>query len=132
MIDVTYDDLPGEASDSGIRVGECRLRQGLCGFCYESKHLIVIDETMLGFRKRRTLCHGLVHARNHDQGCGPYGSEAERRARPYTALRLIDPHGYAMAGRMYGADSCLIACELDVTVQVMEDYRNRLHDSVVV
>lgn len=66
---------------------ECQLQQGLCGFYYEPKHLIVIDETMLDFQKRCTLCHELVHAHNHDQGCSPYGSKAERRARLYTALR---------------------------------------------
>lgn len=85
---------------------------------------------MLDFQKRCTLCHELVHAHNHDQGCSPYGSKAERRARLYTALRLINPHEYAIAERMYGADSYLIACELDVTVQVIEDYKNWLHDSV--
>lgn len=105
---------------------ECQLQQGLCGFYYEPKHLIVIDETMLDFQKRCTLCHELVHAHNHDQGCSPYGSKAERRARLYTALRLINPHEYAIAERMYGADSYLIACELDVTVQVIEDYKNWL------
>lgn len=67
---------------------------------------------------------------NHDQGCSPYGSKAERRARLHTALRLINPHEYAIAECMYGADSYLIACELDVTVQVIEDYKNWLHDSV--
>lgn len=85
---------------------------------------------MLDFQKRCTLCHELVHAHNHDQGCSPYGSKAERRARLYTALRLINPHEYAIAERMYGADSYLIACELNVTVQVIEDYKNWLHDSV--
>lgn len=109
---------------------ECQLQQGLCGFYYEPKHLIVIDETMLDFQKRCTLCHELVHAHNHDQGCSPYGSKAERRARLYTALRLINPHEYAIAERIYGADSYLIACELDVTVQVIEDYKNWLHENV--
>lgn len=58
---------------------ERRLQQGLCGFYYEPKHLIVLDETMLDFQKRCTLCHELVHAHNHDQGCSPYVSKAERR-----------------------------------------------------
>lgn len=51
-------------------------------------------------------------------------------AQDYIPLRLINPHEYAIAERMYGADSYLIACELDVTVQVIEDYKNWLHENV--
>jgi len=49
-----------------------------------------------------------------------------------TALRLINPTEYAIAERMYEGDSYLIAQALDVTVQVVEDYKEMLHDSVAV
>ena len=45
-------------------------------------------------------------------------------------FHLDNGHEYAIAERMYGADSYLIACELDVTVQVIEDYKNWLHENV--
>lgn len=79
-----------------------------------------------------TLAHELAHARHHDRGCDPNGSKAERRARRETALRLINPTEYAIAEQMYEGDSYLIAQALDVTVQVIEDYKELLHDSVAV
>ena len=79
-----------------------------------------------------TLAHELSHARHHDRGCDPNGSKAERRARRETALRLINPTEYAIAEQMYEGDSYLIAQALDVTVQVIEDYKELLHDSVAV
>ena len=84
----------------GVRVEERRLPSRLCGFYYEPARLIVLDESMPDFQRRCTLCHELVHARYHDNGCGtPYGVKAERRARRQTALRLIDPVEYASAKR---------------------------------
>ena len=43
-----------------------------------------------------------------------------------TALWLVDPIEYATAERLYDGDSYLIACELGVTVQVVEDYKSLL------
>lgn len=77
-----------------------------------------------------TLAHELAHARHHDRGCDPNGSKAERRARRETALRLINPAEYALAERMYDGNPYQMAAELNVTVQVIEDYKNWLHDSV--
>lgn len=77
-----------------------------------------------------TLAHELAHARHHDRGCDPNGSKAERRARRETALRLINPTEYAIAEQMYEGDSYLIAQALDVTVQVIEDSKELLHDRV--
>lgn len=122
-----------EASKLGVRVEERRLPSGLCGVYYEPARLIVLDESLPDFQRRCTLCHELVHARYHDSGCGTaYGAKAERRARRETALRLIDPVEYAAAEQVY--DGCVwrIACELGVTMQVINDYRQILHDSGVV
>ncbi len=125
-----YEDLLAEALRLGVKVRERELSPGRCGCYYEPTRLIIIDETLPDFARRCTLAHELAHARHHDRGCDPNGAKAERRARRETALRLINPHEYAIAECMYGADSYLIACELDVTVQVIEDYKNWLHDSV--
>lgn len=120
-----------EALLLGVRVEERRLPSGLCGFYYEPARLIVLDESMPDFQRRCTLCHELVHARYHDSGCGtPYGVKAERRARRQTALRLINPVEYASAEELHEGDAYRIACELDVTLQVVEDYRRLLHDTV--
>ena len=120
-----------EALLLGVRVEERRLPSGLCGFYYEPARLIVLDESMPDFQRRCTLCHELVHARYHDNGCGtPYGVKAERRARRQTALRLIDPVEYASAEALGEGDVDRIACELVVTLQVVRDYQDMLHDTV--
>ena len=120
-----------EASLLGVRVEERRLPSGLCSVYYEPARLIVLDESMPDFQRRCTLCHELIHARYHDTGCGtPYGVKAERRARRETALRLINPVEYASAEAICDGDAYRIACELDVTLQVVEDYRRLLHDMI--
>ncbi|KAE8127394.1 ImmA/IrrE family metallo-endopeptidase [Bifidobacterium tibiigranuli] len=113
----------------GVRVEERPLGDDLCGFYYDAARIVIVDENMLDFQKRCTLCHELAHARFHDVGCGGVaGSKAERRARRQAALRLIDQTEYASAENLYDGDSYLMACELDVTVQVIEDYRGWLRD----
>ena len=125
-----YEDLLAEASRLGVKVRERELSPGRCGCYYEPTRLIIIAETLPDFARRCTLAHELAHARHHDRGCDPNGSKAERRARRETALRLINPTEYAIAEQMYEGDSYLIAQALDVTVQVIEDYKELLHDSV--
>lgn len=127
-----YEDLLAEASRLGVKVRERELSPGRCVCYYEPTRLIIIDETLPDFARRCTLAHELAHARHHDRGCDPNGSKAERRARRETALRLINPTEYAIAEQMYEGDSYLIAQALDVTVQVIEDYKELLHDSVAV
>ena len=46
-----------------------------------------------------------------------------------TALWLVNPAEYASAERLYDGDPYLIACELGVTMQVVNDYRQILSDS---
>lgn len=120
-----------EADALGLRVEERRLPDGLCGLYYEPARMIVLDYSMPDFQRKCTLCHELVHARHHDPGCGSrYGAKAERRARRETALLLIDPVKYAEAETLCDGDAYRIACELDVTLQVVEDYRGLLHDTL--
>ena len=117
----------------GLSVVSRDLPRDICGL-YDDRHRLILLADWLNQRQRRcTLVHELVHARHHDRGCGTtYGAKAERRARRETALRLINPTEYAIAERMYEGDSFLIAQALDVTVQVVEDYKEMLHDSVAV
>lgn len=98
MKTTTYADLLGEAELLGVDVRERSLGSDLAGCYYDPNRLIIIDETLPDFARRCTLAHELVHARYHDRGCDPNGSKAERRARRETALRLINPTEYAIAG----------------------------------
>lgn len=113
-----------------VRVEERSLGRGLCGLYCDALRLVIIDDRLLDHQKVCTLCHELVHARHRDPGCGIIGAKAERRARKETALWLVDPDKYASAERVYDGDSYLIACELGVTVQVIDDYRQILRDSL--
>lgn len=125
------EDFLQEASLLGVRVEERRLPNGLCGLYYDPARLIVLDDSMADFQRRCTLCHELVHARHRDSGCGTtYGAKAERRARRETALMLINPVEYANAETLCDGDAYRIACELDVTLQVVQDYQTMLHDSI--
>lgn len=126
-----YEDLLAEALRLGVKVREREPSPGRCGCYYEPTRLIIIDETLPDFARRCTLAHELAHARHHDRGCDPNGSKAERRARRETVLRLINPTEYAIAEQMYEGDSFLIAQALDVTVQVVEDYKELLHNGAV-
>ena len=92
---------------------------------------VLIDRRITYTRKRCALVHELVHWRHGDDtsnGCN--GGKLEQRCRRETAILLIDPAEYALAERMYDSNPYQIAAELNVTVQVIEDYKNWLHDSV--
>ncbi|MCI1219136.1 MAG: ImmA/IrrE family metallo-endopeptidase [Bifidobacterium sp.] len=117
-------ELFDEAESLGLHVEERPLRNGLCGFYFDRMRTVVIDGNMLEFQKRCTLCHELAHARYLDANCrGTAETKTELRARRYTALRLIDQVEYASAENVYEGDVYLIACELDVTLQVINDYQ---------
>lgn len=121
--------ISGCVSLMGVRVEERELPGGLCGLYYEPLRLIVLDPRLTDFQRRCTLTHELVHAQYHDSGCGGKG---ERRARRETAMLLINPAEYALAERMYDGNPYQMAAELNVTVQIIHDYQQWLHDSVAV
>ncbi|MFR0556655.1 hypothetical protein [Pseudoscardovia radai] len=52
----------------------------------------------------------------------------EAHARRRTALTLISVADYATAERIWGGQAWGMACELDVTLQVLDDFRRILHD----
>lgn len=126
------DELLMNASMIGVRVEERRLPSGLCGVYCEPARLIILDESMPDFQRRCTLCHELIHAKHHDPGCGSrYGLKCERRCRRETALALISPVDYGMAETVYEGNTWMMAVELGVTIQVLNDYRQLLYDSGV-
>ena len=108
----------------GLSVMSRDLPRDICGL-YDDRHGLILLADWLNQRQRRcTLCH--------DPGCGSrYGLKCERRCRRETALALISPVNYGMVEQVYEGNTWMMAVELGVTIQVLTDYRQLLHDSGV-
>ena len=112
-----------------VTVSSAILPDGLWG-CYDaSNSVILIDRRLTYTAKRCVLTHELLHWRHGDTGCSNNSSKLERRARRQTARLLIDPAELALAEHMYDDDLWSIADELNVTTQVLTDYRAMLNTS---
>lgn len=112
-----------------VTVSSAILPGGLWG-CYDDENrVILIDRRLTYAAKRCTLVHELLHWRHGDTGCSNNSSKLEHRARRQTARLLIDPTELALAERMYDDDLWSIADELNVTTQVLTDYRAMLNTS---
>lgn len=61
----------------------------------------------------------------------PIRTKCECRCRRETALALISPVDYGISEEIYGGNAWPMAVELGVTIQVLMDYRQLLHDSGV-
>lgn len=108
-----------------VTVSSAILPGGLWG-CYDNEtRVILIDRRLTYTAKRCTLVHELLHWKHGDIGCSNDRSKLERRARRQTALLLVDPAELALLERMYEHE-WQIADELDITTQVLEDYRSTL------
>ncbi|WP_236028173.1 ImmA/IrrE family metallo-endopeptidase [Bifidobacterium pongonis] len=120
------------AGEMGLAVESTDLPRDICGL-YDDRHGLILLADWLNQRQRRcTLCHELIHAKYHDSGCGSqYGIKCERRCRRETALALISPVDYGMAEEVYEGNMWMMAVELGVTIQVLNDYRQLLYDSGV-
>lgn len=114
-----------------LHVASTRLPGKLDGLYCLATNTVLIDRRITYTRKRCALVHELVHWQHGDDtsnGCR--GGKLEQRCRRETAMLLINPSEYALAERIYGGNPYQMAAELNVTVQVIEDYKNWLHDSV--
>lgn len=109
-----------------VTVSSTILPDGLWG-CYDaSTDVILIDRRLTYTAKRCVLTHELLHWKHGDTGCSNDRSRQERRTRTQTALLLIDPIELAALELMYDDDLWSIADELNVTTQVLEDYRRTI------
>lgn len=108
-----------------LEVASRRLDDDACGVYDATRDVIIIDRRMTYTRKRCTLVHELVH-----RAYGDIGHQREERCRRQTALLLVDRDAYMQAERTYDGDKWLIADELDLTVDVIDDYRRILHDTM--
>lgn len=123
---MTYGTMRRAISTLPVTVSSAILPGGLWG-CYDATtDVILIDRRLTYTAKRCTLVHELLHWRHGDDGCSNDRSRQERRTRTQTALLLIDPIELAALERMYDDDLWSIADELNVTTQVLEDYRRIL------
>lgn len=99
----------------------------MCGAYMEPLQTILINSSMLYVQQRCTLIHELFHWVHADNTCEPtMQGKNEHTVRRETALFLINPRDYYEAEQEYGADTYNIACELDVTVSVLDDYRQAI------
>ena len=116
----------------GLTIVSYRLPRDTCGLYDDRRKLILLADWLNQRQRRCMLCHELIHAKHHDSGCGTqYGLKCERRCRRETALVLISPVNYGMVEQVYEGNTWMMAVELGVTIQVLNDYRQLLHDSGV-
>ncbi|RBP98488.1 ImmA/IrrE family metallo-endopeptidase [Bifidobacterium aemilianum] len=121
---MTYAQMRNYASSLNVTVFSDPLPGSLKGLYDEEIQTIIIDRRLTYRQKRCTLVHELFHWSYGDDACETIGqSRAETRTRRHTALTLIDTIEYQAAEAMYDADPYQIANELDVTLQVIDDYR---------
>lgn len=122
---MTYGDMRRAIIHLPVTVSSAILPNGLWG-CYDNEtHVILIDRRLTYTAKRCTLVHELLHWKHGDTGCSNNRSKQERRCRTQTALLLVNPTELALLERMYEYE-WQIADELDITTQVLEDYRSTL------
>ena len=123
----TYGELRRLAAGLGITVWSQTLPSGDCGYYDATTDAIIIDRGQSYRAKRCTLVHELVHWSHGDVFHGSViDSRLEHRTRRETALILIDESEYRMAELAYEGDISLMASELDVTRQIIRDYRTMI------
>ena len=125
---MTYSQMRYAVDSLPVTITSRVLPENICGLYDAETNLILIDPRMTYAQKRSTLVHELVHWAHGDTGCNPLSSgKEETRARRETARILIDREQYAEAEVLYDGDAYAIACDLDVTVQTVQDYKTLLH-----
>ena len=129
MSRITLDVLERQAEHMGLKVLESDIPGTTCGLYCDRLNTIWLADWLNDRQRLCTLCHELVHAKYRDLGCGTrFGVKCERRARRETALTLISRVEFAMAEEVYGENAWMMAAELDVTMQVLTDYRQILSE----
>ena len=119
---MTYGEMRRAVLGLPVVVASAILPGNLMG-CYDRRRDVILVDRRLTYRaKRCVLVHELVHWAHGDDGEHGRGL-CEARARRETALTLIDPAEYALAEHMYDGNPWAIADELDVTMQLLRDYR---------
>ena len=127
---MTYGQMRRACDTLPVRIMSHPLPGDTCAVYDGDLQAIVLDRNMTYVQKRCSLVHELFHWLHGDDTCaGTTGGRMEWRARKHTALLLVDGDEYARAEEACDGNPYLMACELDVTVQVVDDYRRILHDN---
>ena len=122
---MTYGQMRRYAETLNVTISSTLLPAGMTGFYNEATRTILIDRQLIYCQKRYTVVHELIHWQHADTSRADiYGARLERRTRRETALKLVNPLEYQTAEAIYEGDPCQIACELDVTLQIIQDYRD--------
>lgn len=120
---VTFDQLMAEADLLGVSIIEQRLEYELCGLYDHERHTIILDPCLSDTQRLCTLAHELNHAKFEDTMRDHWLSgKAERRTRKETAFQLINPFDFRQTEMTYEGECWLMAADLGVTMQVVEDY----------
>jgi len=126
---MTYGDMRRYADMLDVTICSDLLPQGIEGIYDEALRMIVIDRSLDYTQKRCTLVHELVHWSHGDDSCnGIMGARMERRTRRETAALLIPQIEYATLENIYDGEAYPMAAELNVTEQVLRDYKELILD----
>jgi Zn-dependent peptidase ImmA (M78 family) len=108
------------ATSLGLRVHAAHLDGDDLGLYSPDEGRIYFDIRLTPNERCSVLAHELGHA-HYGHDCR--SAKHERQARAYAARLLIDPQAYAEL-EMQGVAPADIADELNVTEQVVDDYRS--------
>lgn len=95
-----------------------------CGVYDPTNNLILIDKRMSIAEKRSTLAHEFAHWHYGDNSLYETSGKQERRARRTAALLLVNPEQYKQLEQEYEGCVYHIAKELEVTEELINDYKN--------
>lgn len=128
---ITLEQLETEADLWGVAVDRRTLPDSLMGV-YSHEHRLILMDGRLNCRQQRcVLAHELVHAWFGDDQCdGVFGGRMEARTRRIAARLLISVDDYRQAETAYSGMEYPMAECLEVTMQVLEDYRTLLEGSL--
>lgn len=127
--DMTYGELRNYAAQLGVTVFSDHLPKGVNGIYDDIYRAIVIDRDVTYRVKRCALVHELIHWSYRDDACnGHTSNKYEIRTRRETARLLIPTKRYESIGDEYCGEGHLMAIDLDVTMQVLTDYKELVLD----
>jgi Zn-dependent peptidase ImmA (M78 family) len=126
---MTYGDMRRYADALDVTICSDILPMGIKGIYDESLRMIVIDRSLSYTQKRCTLVHELYHWEHFDKSCNPLtDTRAENRTRRLTAQLLVPLKRLDLVDAEYEGDAILIANEMNVTLQVLRDYKELVLD----
>lgn len=126
---MTYGQIRQYADSLPVDICSARLPEKVQGIFNGMLGMIIVDRAMTYTQKRCTLTHELVHWSHGDDSCnGVMGARMERRTRRETAALLIPQLEYATLENIYEGETYPMAAELNVTEQVLRDYKELILD----